>query len=93
MTIRQRILLLIAFSFAALTLIGGFAVLQSRSSSAEVRTVTEGVVPSTLQSVELMGQLKDVQIAALSMVAADNAALVAQAHNQLKRKKRISFKH
>jgi two-component system, chemotaxis family, sensor kinase CheA len=87
MTIRQRILLLIAFSFAALTLIGGFAVLQSRSSSAEVRTVTEGVVPSTLQSVELMGQLKDVQIAALSMVAADNAALVAQAHNQLKRKK------
>jgi two-component system, chemotaxis family, sensor kinase CheA len=87
MTIRQRILLLIAFSFAALTLIGGFAVLQSRSSSAEVRTVTEGVVPSTLQSVELMGQLKDVQIAALSMVAADNAALVMQAHNQLKQKK------
>jgi two-component system, chemotaxis family, sensor kinase CheA len=87
MTIRQRILLLIALSFAALTLIGGFAVVQSRSSSAEVRTVTEGVVPSTLQSVELMGQLKDVQIAALSMVAADNAELVTQAHNQLKRKK------
>jgi two-component system, chemotaxis family, sensor kinase CheA len=87
MTIRQRILLLIALSFTALTLIGGFAVVQSRSSSAEVRTVTEGVVPSTLQSVELMGQLKDVQIAALSMVAADNAELVTQAHTQLKRKK------
>jgi two-component system, chemotaxis family, sensor kinase CheA len=87
MTIRQRILLLIALSFFALTLIGGFAVLQSRNSSAEVRTVTEGVVPSTLQSVELMGQLKDVQIAALSMVAADNAELVTQAHNLLKQKK------
>ena len=87
MTIRQRILLLIALSFAALTLIGGFAVLQSRSSSSEVRTVTEGVVPSTLQSVELMGQLKDVQIAALSMVAADNADLVTQALAQLRQKK------
>lgn len=87
MTIRQRILLLIALSFAALTLIGGFAVLQSRSSSADVRVVTEGVVPSTLQSVELMGQLKDVQIAAMSMVAADSTELVAQAHVQLRQKK------
>jgi two-component system, chemotaxis family, sensor kinase CheA len=87
MTIRQRILLLIALSFAALTLIGGFAVVQSRSSSSEVKTVTEGVVPSALQSVELMGQLKDVQIAALSMVSADSTELVAQAHTQLKQKK------
>jgi len=80
MNIRQRILLLIALSFAALLFTGGFAVYQSRSSSAEVKSVTEGVVPSTLKSVELMGQLKDVQIAALAMVSAPDKATIAQTH-------------
>ncbi len=87
MNIRQRILLLIALSFAALLFTGGFAVYQSRSSSAEVKSVTEGVVPSTLKSVELMGQLKDVQIAALAMVSAPDAAAVAQTHQEVKKKK------
>ena len=87
MNIRQRILLLIALSFAALLFTGGFAVYQSRSSSAEVKSVTEGVVPSTLKSVELMGQLKDVQIAALAMVSAPDKATIAQTHEEVKKKK------
>jgi two-component system chemotaxis sensor kinase CheA len=87
MNIRQRITLLIALTFAALTFIGGFAVLQSTGSSREVKTVTEGVVPSALKSVELMAQLKDVQIATLAMVAATDKTMVEQTHAALAQKK------
>lgn len=87
MNIRQRILLLIALSFVALLFTGGFAVFQNTSSSKEVKSVTEGVVPSSLKSVELMGQLKDVQIAALAMVSAPDKAAIAQAHEEVKKKK------
>lgn len=87
MNIRQRILLLIALSFVALLFTGGFAVFQNTSSSKEVKSVTEGVVPSSLKSVELMGQLKDVQIATLAMVSAPDKAAIAQAHEEVKKKK------
>ena len=87
MNIRQRILLLITLSFVALLFTGGFAVFQNSSSSKEVKSVTEGVVPSTLKSVELMGQLKDVQIATLAMVSAPNRDAVQQAHEEVKKKK------
>lgn len=70
MSIRHRIVLLVALVFCALALIGGYAIYQARSNSAQVRQVTEQVVPSSIQSVELMTRLKDVQIAALSMVSA-----------------------
>ena len=87
MNIRQRILLLIALSFSALLFIGGFAIFQNSSSTQEVKGVTEGVVPSTLKSVELMGQLKDVQIATLAMVSADDITSVQRAHEEVKQKK------
>lgn len=87
MNIRQRILLLISLSFVALLFTGGFAVFQNTSSSKEVQSVTEGVVPSSLKSVELMGQLKDVQIATLAMVSAPDKAAIAQAHEDVKKKK------
>ncbi len=87
MNIRQRILLLIALSFVALLFTGGFAVFQNTSSSKEVKSVTEGVVPSSLKSVELMGQLKDVQIAALAMVSAPDKAAITQAYEEVKKKK------
>lgn len=87
MNIRQRILLLIALSFVALLFTGGFAVFQNTSSSKEVKSVTEGVVPSSLKSVELMGQLKDVQIATLAMVSAPDKAAITQAHDEVKKKK------
>jgi len=87
MNIRQRILLLITLSFVALLFTGGFAVFQNTSSSKEVQSVTEGVVPSSLKSVELMGQLKDVQIATLAMVSAPDKAAIDQAHEEVKKKK------
>jgi len=87
MNIRQRLTLLIALTFAALLLIGGFAVFQSRGSSTEVKTVTEGVVPSALASVELMSQLKDVQIAALASVSATDAVDISKTQIELSSKK------
>lgn len=89
MSIRQRILLLVALSFAALLVVGGYAVFRSRSSEAEVKRVTEGVVPSTIESVGLMGQLKDVQIATLDMVAAPDADSTKQKWDELRAKKSI----
>ena len=78
MTIRQRIMLLIALVFAALAVVGGFAVTQARQSATRVKTVTEGVVPSAMESAALLTKLKDVQIAALDMVGAPDAATVEQ---------------
>jgi len=87
MTIRQRITFLIVLTFLALGFIGIFAVMQSRGSASEVRTVTEGVVPSAMASMELMTQLKDVQIAAMSMVAAPDPATVETTRAELAARK------
>lgn len=48
MTIRMRITLLVILTFVAIAGIGGYAMMQSRSSAVEVRSVTEGVMPSVL---------------------------------------------
>ena len=87
MNIRARLTLLIVLTFIALALIGGFAVFKSRSSTDQVKRVTTGVVPSSLASVELIGQLKDVQIATLDMVAAKEADQVTRMQANLKDKK------
>lgn len=84
MTIRQRLILLVVLTFLALVLVGGFAIVQSRGSARDVKNVTEGVVPSALASVELMSQLKDVQIATLDMVAAGEANQVEKTQAELK---------
>jgi len=89
MNIRQRIVLLITLTFLALSSIGTFAVFQSHGSASEVRSVTEGVVPSAMHSVELQGQLKDVQMAAMSMVAAPDEQTVARSRDELAQKKEI----
>lgn len=89
MNIRQRIVLLITLTFLALSSIGAFAVFQSHGSASEVRSVTEGVVPSAMHSVELQGQLKDVQMAAMSMVAASDEQAVTQTRDELAKKKEI----
>ncbi|WP_159912985.1 ATP-binding protein [Pantoea sp. 18069] len=87
MNIKQRIVMLVTLVFAALAVIGGFAVIQARSNSEQVRQVTEGVVPSAIASVELMTQLKDVQIAALAMLLAADENLVRIALEELNAKK------
>ncbi|MDR6394146.1 HAMP domain-containing protein [Herbaspirillum seropedicae] len=89
MTIRMRITLLVILTFIAIAGIGGYAMYQSRSSAVEVRSVTEGVMPSVLASADLMGQLKDVQLAAMVMVTENDNQLVAQENEKLAEKKAV----
>src|ERR1700739_1106450 len=87
MTIRHRITLLVVLMFVTLSAIGGYAVYQTRGSAGEVRKVTEGVVPSALASADLVSQVKDVQLATMTLVYAPDANMVAQAQDELKKKK------
>lgn len=89
MTIRLRITLLVILSFLAISAIGGYALFQSRGSAIEVRSVTEGVVPSVLASSDLVGQLKDVQLAAMVMVTETDKQLVEQEEEKLAAKKTV----
>lgn len=83
MNIRQRITLLIVLTFVAISLIGGFAVFQSQGTAREVKTVTQGVVPSALASAELVGQLKDVQLSLMMIVDTSDPELAVQAKEKL----------
>ncbi len=89
MTIRQRMTLLIILTFVAISSIGGYAVVQSRGSAAQVKRVTEGVVPSALASADLVSQLKDVQLATMTLVFAPDPNLVAQSKDKLAAKKAL----
>ena len=89
MNIRQRITLLIVATFITLSFVGGFAVFQSLSSSREVKSVTDGVVPSSIASVELVGQLKDVQIATMNMVSAPDLATATTTKEQVVARKAV----
>lgn len=83
MNIRHRITLLVVLTFLAISMIGGFAVYQSRGSASEVKMVTQGVVPSALASAELVGQLKDVQLSVMLIVDAPDLNLAKQAQDKL----------
>ncbi|RKP46477.1 ATP-binding protein [Trinickia fusca] len=87
MTIRHRIILLVLLMFVALASIGGYATYQARRSAGEVRQVTQGVVPSALASADLVSQVKDVQLATMTLVYAPDANMVSQAQDQLTKKK------
>lgn len=89
MTIRLRITLLVIFTFIAISLIGGYAVFQSRGSAAEVKTVTEGVVPSTLASSDMVAQLKEVQLSAMTIVSEPDQEIAIQNNEKLTVKKAI----
>ncbi len=83
MTIRQRIILLTLLTFAAIAAIGGYAMLQAQRNAADVKRVTEGVVPSTLASADLVAGLKDVQLATMALVFAPDANTLTQAADKL----------
>ncbi|VVE68555.1 chemotaxis protein CheA [Pandoraea anapnoica] len=85
MTIRHRITLLVILTFVALSIIGGYAVYQTRASAHKVRQVTEGVVPSALASADLVSQVKAVQIATMTLVYAPDETVVEQALDNLKK--------
>lgn len=87
MTIRHRISLLVILTFLAISAVGGYAIIQTRSGAAEVRLVTEGVVPSALASADLVSQLKDVQLATVALVSAPDKTLAEQAKASLATRK------
>ncbi|WP_175974989.1 MCP four helix bundle domain-containing protein [Burkholderia sp. BCC1047] len=86
MTIRHRITLLVVLTFFALSAIGVYAVYQTRKSAAEVRQVTQGIVPSALASADLVADVKNIQIATMTLVYAPDANTAAQARDELKAK-------
>jgi len=88
MTIRHRITLLVVLMFVALMAIGGYAVYQTRRSANEVRSVTQGVVPSALASADLVSQLKDVQLATMTLIYAPDAHMVGEAQSELAAKQK-----
>lgn len=83
MTIRLRITLLVILALAATSIIGGYAVFQSRGSAIQVKSVTEGVVPSVLASADLVAQLKTVQLLAMAMVIEPDPQLAVQDNEKL----------
>ena len=83
MTIRLRITLLLIFIFVAIATIGGYGIFQSRRGALEVKSVTEGVVPSALASADMVRHLKDVQLATMDVVFAPDEELARQAREKL----------
>ncbi len=83
MNIRQRITVLIALTFIAIFSIGGYAIFQARMNATEVRSVTEGVVPSSLASADLVSHLKQVQLDVMALVYAPDTDLAALANKKL----------
>jgi len=100
MSIRHRITLLIILTLLTISTIGGYAIVQSSKSASEVKAVTEGVVPSALASADLVSQLKEVQLATMTIVSAPDNNIAAQANDKLMAKKtllqeaiELQFKH
>lgn len=87
MNIRQRIALLVTLSFLAILIIGGYAILESRHNAAEVRSVTDSVVPTTLASADLVSLAKDVQLATMALVSAPSDDIAAQLRDRLAQQK------
>ncbi|WP_187495547.1 MCP four helix bundle domain-containing protein, partial [Pantoea agglomerans] len=63
-----------------------YAVYQTRKSASEVRQVTQGIVPSALASADLVADVKNIQIATMTLVYAPDANTAAQARDELKAK-------
>ncbi len=87
MSIRQRIILLVALAFIAIAAIGGYAIQQSRRNAYAVKTLTEGVVPSALATADLVANIKDVQLTTIAMVSAPDNNMSEQAAEKLKKLK------
>ncbi|MBS1154474.1 MAG: chemotaxis protein CheA [Proteobacteria bacterium] len=83
MNLRHRITLLVGLSFVAITAIGSYSVLESWKNAAEVKTVTEGVVPSALGAADLVAQLKEIQLATATLVTAPDSNIAMQVKDKL----------
>ena len=78
MTIRHRITLLVVLTFFALSRSASMPCTRPARAS-EVRQVTQGIVPSALASADLVADVKNIQIATMTLVYAPDANTAAQA--------------
>ncbi|CAK0759418.1 hypothetical protein CCP3SC1_300007 [Gammaproteobacteria bacterium] len=76
-------MLLVVITFIVIFAIGGFSIIQSRRNADEVKTVTEGIVPSALASADLLSHLKDVQLAEIYLVATHDNSITEQTQETL----------
>ena len=83
MSIRHRITLLIILSIIAIFSIGGYSIYQARVNAAEVKSVTEGVVPSALATADLVSQVKEVQLIIMSLISETDTNLAVQTKDKL----------
>lgn len=83
MKIRHRIILMVVLTLAAVVGVGAYTLSQSRHNAAQVKSVTEGVVPSAMASADMVSYLKDVQLTTLSLVTAPDTTIATQIKEQL----------
>lgn len=78
MTIKQRILLLLGISIAALLAIGLLGLFQSRQIAHHVEHLTESTVPAALAAADLNTQLQKVELLLVSHVYAPDETIAEQ---------------
>ena len=78
MQIRHRIQIIVLTAIVALCAIGAYAIHQSRKNTDRVRVVTDDIVPSAIASSDLVSDLKDVQLATVNLILANDDALANQ---------------
>jgi two-component system chemotaxis sensor kinase CheA len=83
MQIRHRIQLIVLTAILALCSIGFYAIHQSRKNTDRVRVVTDDIVPSAIASSDLVSDLKDVQLATVNLILANDDKLAGQLKDTL----------
>lgn len=84
MSIRSRLILLLAICVATLLLLGATGLIQSERNAALMRTVTEGSVPGVLAASDFGSALKDVELTVTSLVFAPDNTIAQPLREQLK---------
>jgi methyl-accepting chemotaxis protein len=82
-SIRRHLIILILVAVGSLILLGATAFFQIQRNTALVNSLTEGTLPGFLSAAELSSKLKDMQIAATSVVYAPDAASAEQSMSLL----------
>lgn len=78
MTIRSRITLFVILSFLSILFIGGYSLYQSKNNTKYVDQVTTNVIPSVLASSDLISQIKQIQLLAMTVATETDQAILDQ---------------
>ncbi|PAS95771.1 MAG: chemotaxis protein CheA [Candidatus Dactylopiibacterium carminicum] len=83
MKIRHRIASMVIMTLVAILAIGGYAITESRGNAQHVESVTDGVIPTTLASADLVSRAKDIQLNIMALVSAPDAEIASQLKEKL----------